>query len=63
MHFKMSSAIRFNLDQSKIVFSGNGLMHRSDSKRHRFIYIVMTGTRFGLGTNTGKPEVACYFLV
>ena len=25
MHFKMSSAICFNLDQSKIVSSGNGL--------------------------------------
>ena len=25
MHFKMSSAIRFNLDQSKILLSGNGL--------------------------------------
>ena len=29
MHFKMSSAIRFNLDQSKILSSGNelGLRH------------------------------------
>ena len=25
MHFKMSSAIRFNLDQSKMLSSGNGL--------------------------------------
>ena len=25
MHFKMSSAICFNLDQSKILSSGNGL--------------------------------------
>ena len=25
MHFKMSSAIRFNLDQSKILSSGDGL--------------------------------------
>ena len=25
MHFKMSSAICFNLDQSNILFSGNGL--------------------------------------
>ena len=25
MHFKMSSAISFNLDQSKILSSGNGL--------------------------------------
>ena len=25
MHFKMSSAIRFNLDQSKILLPGNGL--------------------------------------
>ena len=25
MHFKMSSAICFNLDQSKILLSGNGL--------------------------------------
>ena len=25
MHFKMSSAICFNLDLSKILFSGNGL--------------------------------------
>ena len=25
MHFKMSSAISFNLDQSKIFLSGNGL--------------------------------------
>ena len=27
MHFKMSSAICFNLDQSKILSSGNGLTH------------------------------------
>ena len=26
MHFKMLSAICFNLEQSKILFSGNGLM-------------------------------------
>ena len=25
MHFKMSSAIRFSLDQSKILSTGNGL--------------------------------------
>ena len=28
MHFKVSSAICFNLDQSKILSSGNGLMAR-----------------------------------
>ena len=27
MHFKMLSAISFNLDQSEILSSGNGLMH------------------------------------
>ena len=27
MHFKMLSAICFNLDQSKILSPGNGLMH------------------------------------
>ena len=29
MHFKMSSAICFNLDQSKILLSGNGLKPNS----------------------------------
>ena len=27
LHFKMSSAIRFNLDQSKLSLSGNGLKY------------------------------------
>ena len=27
MHFKMSSVMRFNLDQSKILSSGNGLIN------------------------------------
>ena len=30
----MSSAIRFNLDQSKIMSSGNGLMHLQTRVRH-----------------------------
>ena len=29
MHFKMSCAICFDLDQSKILLSGNGLMGKS----------------------------------
>ena len=31
MHFKMSSAICFNLDQSKILSSGNELIHYGDA--------------------------------
>ena len=31
MHFKMSSAICVNLDQSKILLSGNGLRYRDGS--------------------------------
>ena len=31
MHFKMSSAICFNLDQSKILSSGYGLIHSHDT--------------------------------
>ena len=34
MHFKMSSAISFNLDQSKILLSGNGLMGKNKSKHY-----------------------------
>ena len=37
MHFKMSSAICFNLDHSKIFSSGNGLIHgREINLRHKF---------------------------
>ena len=41
MHFKMSSAISFNLDQSKILSSGNGLIsgHLPDSGFIRMYFI------------------------
>ena len=33
MHFKMSSAICFNLDQSKILLPGDGLKHKDTTQR------------------------------
>ena len=33
MHFKMSSAVCFNLDQSKILLSGNGLTHEVEHNK------------------------------
>ena len=38
MHFKMSSAIYFNLEQSKILSSGNGLIQKSRLKASIFHY-------------------------
>ena len=38
MHFKMSSAICFNLDQSKMSSSGNGLMNSSFSPQDSISY-------------------------
>ena len=37
MYFKMSSAISFNLDQSKILSSGNGLKKPTISTTFRFV--------------------------
>ena len=39
MHFKMSSAICFNLEQSKIVLSGNGFKH---GFKHHVSYVATT---------------------
>ena len=41
MHFKMSSAICFNFDQSKMLSSSNGF------RKHFFINIVMKGENAG----------------
>ena len=37
MHFKMSSAICFNLDQSKILSSENGLSEKIDPLKQNMI--------------------------
>ena len=56
MHFKMSSAISFNLDQSKIFSSGNGLIDWLHiffaSVRLRFLYCSFLSVKsFNIGHN------------
>ena len=41
MHFEMSSAIYFNLDQSEILSSGNELKHIDDSLYQTSHHILM----------------------
>ena len=40
MHFKMSSPVCFNLDQSKILSCGNGLMHQKIENHLLLLYLV-----------------------
>ena len=45
MHFKMSSAISFNLDQSKIFSSGNGLSFMKIPPRGPELSLYFTSTK------------------
>ena len=51
MHFKMLSAICFNLDQSKILLSDNGLSHalaNKDNASKQYIFLFSQAILFPL---------------
>ena len=55
MHFEMSSAVCFNLDQSKILSSGNGLNPLLHTDCVLFIFVGSTEER-----NYGECGKVCF---